>query len=130
MATAKKTTNKAAANKATTTKKTVERKPATVKKAAPAKKQEQQPVEEKPKMSWKKKLAIVGAAVTAVVGGIALHGRSKYNEGAADQAAIDIDKFSNQPVDVHVNLITDQQMAFDEPVADVETVDEDQIEEI
>lgn len=125
---AAKVTKKAATTKATTTKKVAKKPAATVKKAPVKKQAPKQEVveEEKPKLTWKQKLALGAGAVGAIVGAIALHGRSKYNEGAADQAVADISAYSNTPVDVNVYL-TDKQ-AEEEPVEP--EADEEQIEEI
>lgn len=133
MAAAKTTKAKAATTtkKATTAKTTAAKKPV-VKKKAPVVKQEpeveEEVVEEKKKLSWKQKLAIAGTAIVGIAGAIALHGKSKYNEGAADQAATDIQAYSQKPTEVNVYL-TDNQ-ATEEP--EIEELEEaaDEIEEI
>ena len=128
---AAKRTTKAATKAATTTnKKVATKKPAVVKKTAPAKKQEpkEEEVVEKPKMSIWKKIGIGAAAAGALIGAVALHGRSKYHEGSADQAALDIEAYSQKPTEVNVYL-TDSQAEAEEPVEQLEEAAEE-IEEI
>ena len=129
---AKRTTKAATTKAATTTKKVATKKPAVVKKTAPAKKQEPKEdevvVKEKPKMSIWKKIGIGAAAAGALIGAVALHGRSKYHEGSADQAALDIEAYSQKPTEVNVYL-TDSQAEAEEPVEQLEEAAEE-IEEI
>ena len=132
MAAAKRTTKAATTKKATTAKTAGAKTPAVVKKTAPAKKQEpkkEEVVEEKPKLSLKKKIVIGLGAIGAFAGAIALHGKSKYNEGSADQAALDIEAYSQKPTEVNVYL-TDKQAEAEEPVEELEEAADDEIDEI
>lgn len=120
------TTTKAATAKTAGTKKPV------VKKKAPAVKQEpkkEEVVEEKKKLSWKQKLAIAGTAIVGIAGAIALHGKSKYNEGAADQAATDIQAYSQKPTEVNVYL-TDNTTTEEPEIEELNDEAADEIEEI
>lgn len=133
---AKKVTTKAA-----TTKKPVAKKPAQQVKKTTAKKpvtkkpveEVEEVVEEKKGMSLKKKILIITGAVAAGIGAIALHGHSKYNEGAADQANLDFDKMTKTPTEVTVNLLpgeTTNVAAIEDADASDDELAEDQIEEI
>ena len=79
-------------------------------------------------MSIWKKIGIGAAAAGALIGAVALHGRSKYHEGSADQAALDIEAYSQKPTEVNVYL-TDSQAEAEEPVEQLEEAAEE-IEEI
>ncbi len=133
MAAAKVTKKAATTTTKAATAKTAETKKPVVKKKAPAVKQEPKKeevvVEEKKKLTLKQKLIIAGTAIAGIAGAIALHGKSKYNEGAADQAATDIQAYSQKPTEVNVYL-TDNQ-ATEEP-DEIEELEDDvaEIEEI
>lgn len=126
--------------KAATTKATAKKPAQQVKKATTVKKSvTKKPVEEveevvKEKKSVKEKILIGVAAVTALVGAVAMHGRSKYNEGCADQANLDFDKMSKTPTEVNVNLLpgsTNVEAINDADASEDEIIDEEeQIEEI
>lgn len=131
---AKKVVAKAATTKAPAKKPAQQVKKATTVKKSVTKK----PVEEveevvEEKKSLKKKVLIVLGLLAAGATGVALHGRSKYNEGCADQANLDFDKMSKTPTEVNVNLLpgsTNVEAINDADASEDEIIDEDQIEEI
>jgi len=133
---AKKVVTKAATTKAPAKKPAQQVKKATTVKKSVTKKPVEEVEEEevvKEKKSLKEKILIGVAVVTGLVGAVALHGRSKYNEGCADQANLDFDKMSKTPTEVNVNLLpgsTNVEAINDADASEDEIIDEDQIEEI
>ncbi len=129
---AKKVVTKAATTKAPAKKPAQQVKKATTVKKSVTKKpvEEEEVVEEK--KSLKEKILIGVAVVTGLVGAVALHGRSKYHEGAADQANIDFDKMSKTPTEVTVNLLPGETnvAAINDDADASDELAEEQIEEI
>lgn len=135
MAAKKVTTSKAATTKTPATKKPAQqvKKVTTAKKSVTKKPVEEEVVEEKKGLGLKEKILIVAGALAAGIGAIAIHGHSKYNEGAADQANIDFDKMSKTPTEVTVNLLPGEGVnvvAIEDDASASDELAEDQIEEI